>query len=161
MMINLIYYSYSSSYFLSSKYNIKPNPYYSNDIILEIKKINLKQKVIKADDDFSNLDNHLVYYKSFNPLNKVIIFGHSGLGYGAFFNRLDELKIGNKAFVYNKEKCYEYSIYDIKIVDEDAIYLLDDEENSHKLYLITCDKKRKNKRLVLYLKLNNIKSIEK
>ena len=76
-------------------------------------------------------------------------------------NRLDELNVGDIALIYNKDKCYHYGIYDIKKVDKSAVYLLNEEKNSKKLYLITCDKNDKNKRLVIQLVLNNIKSIEK
>lgn len=160
-MLYLIYMRTNNNYSISysKSYNGKRN--YGNDIIIEIQKINLKLPVIKALNDFSNLDNNLVYYNEFNPLNKIVIFGHSGVGYGAFFNRIDELIKDDVISIYNKDKHYLYSVYDTKVVNKTSIYLLDEEINSKKLLLITCDKKNKNKRLVIYLLLNNIKSIEK
>ena len=70
---------------ISSKYNITTDSYNSKynlyntvykkeeykGIILDIPKINLFNEVIKAKDDFSNLDNNLVYYKNFNIENKI------------------------------------------------------------------------------------------
>lgn len=161
MMLHLIYLSTYNNYTTNSTYSINAHKNYNDEIIIDINEINLKLPVKKAKDDFSNLDKSLVYYKEFNPLNKVIIFGHSGVGYGAFFNRVDELKIDDTAFIYIKDKCYFYSVYDIQIVDKSAIYLLEDEPNSKKLYLITCVKNDNSKRLVVLLNLKNIKTIEK
>ena len=120
---------------------------YSN--ILEIDKINLYLNVIKASDDYSNLDNNLVYYKTFNVSNKIIIFGHSGLGYGSYFNRIDELKKGDLANIYVNSNCYNYHLYRKYYINEDETDILNEEINANKLLLITCKKHDNTKRLVL------------
>lgn len=160
-MLYLIYMTTNNSYSISYSKSYSGTKNYNNEIVINIPKINLKLPVIKALNDFSNLDNNLVYYNEFNPLNKIIIFGHSGVGYGAFFNRIDELIVGDEISIYNKDKHYLYSVYDTKIVDKTSVFLLEEEINSKKLLLITCDKNNKNKRLIVYLLLNIIKSIEK
>lgn len=160
IMLNLIYSSIISKD-ITSNYMINTGKTYSDSIIIEISKISLKMPVLKALDDFSNLDNSIVYYKKFDPKNKIIIFGHSGIGYGAFFNRLDELNINDSVFLYNKDMMYEYEVFNVYNVDKTAVYLLNEEENSKKLLLITCIKNDKNKRLVVELKLKSIKTIEK
>lgn len=157
----LIHDSFNSSYNINSSYKVNVGNTYNNEKFLEIPSINLKKRLEKALDNFSNLDNDLVYYKYFSPQDKIIIFGHSGVGYGTYFNRLDELKKEDNVFLYNKNICYEYVVYDIYNVDETSVHILNEEENSKKLLLITCSKKYKNKRLVISLKLKNVKIIEK
>ena len=50
------------------------------------------------------------------------------------------------------------NIYDVKKED---IFILENEYNSYKLLLITCNKKIKNNRLVIELKLKSAKNLKK
>ena len=134
---------------------------YSNLIILKIPKINLLTKVIKANESFNNLNSSLVYYKDFNPNNKIIIFGHSGMGKGTYFNRLDELLVGDVAYLEYNKKTYKYDIVRIYNVFKEDTYILKKEDNSKKILLVTCTKDNKNKRLVVELILKGDKTIEK
>lgn len=126
-----------------------------NEKILEIPKINLKLEVVKANDNFENLDNNLVYYNHFNPDDKIIIFGHSGVGFGTYFNRLDELNSNDKAYLIIDGKKYYYYVNDVYEVSKNATYILKNEYDSKKLLLVTCVKGDKNKRLVVELSLNS------
>ena len=119
--------------------------------MIEIPSIDLKLYLEKAEDNFSNLDTYLVYYKDFNPDNKIIIFGHSGMGKGTFFNRLDELKNNDLVYIYNKNKKYKYYVNSIYIVNKKRIDILNEEKGAKKLLLITCDKNNKNNRVVVEL----------
>ena len=65
---------------------------YNGDMVLDIPDISLKNIVKKSDDKFKLLDRYLVYYKNNNYKNGIVILGHSGMGYGTYFNRLDELE---------------------------------------------------------------------
>lgn len=126
-----------------------------NEKILEIPKINLKLEVVKANDNFENLDNNLVYYNHFNPDDKIIIFGHSGVGFGTYFNRLDELNINDIAYLIINGKKYYYYVNDVYEVSKNATYILKNEYDSKKLLLVTCVKGDKNKRLVVELSLSS------
>lgn len=136
-----------SNYSNNSSYNKLKNS------LLEIPKIGLSCTLLKADDDFGNLDNGLVYYNQLNPQDKIIIFGHSGMGRGVYFNRLDVLKVGDVATLFIDGKSYAYLVEKTYLIDETEVDVLDDEENSGKLLLITCDKTEKRKRLVVALRL--------
>lgn len=140
--------SYNNKQMVKSYYNNDTSFNYKTDMIINITKINLEMIVKKANKNFSNLNESLVYYNNNDHNKKIIIFGHSGMGYGTYFNRLDEL--GKKDVVYihiNKEKItYEFQ-KKYTISNTDTSILNDDEKGV--LLLITCDKKNKGKRLVV------------
>ena len=91
-MLNLIYKDFNVNDESKVSYVLDTSIPYSDKIMLDIPKIKLKEYVKKALDDFSNLDNSLVYYKEFDINDKIVIFGHSGMSYGSYFNRINELK---------------------------------------------------------------------
>ena len=136
----------------STKQNIK---YGINNTknILSVPKINLHQEIIKADDNFSNLNYNLVYYKYLNPEDRIIIFGHSGTGYGTYFNRIDELDENDIAYLYLKSGTFKYTIKSIYLISKYDVYILDNKPKNGDLLLITCYKKNKNKRYVVELSL--------
>lgn len=150
--IYLIDFSFKKTNTLAS-YEVN-NGYLYDEKVLEIPKINLKQKVLKASEEFENLNNNLVYYNYFNPNNKIIIFGHSGVGFGTYFNRLDELNINDEAYLIINGNKYYYCVNDVYEVFKNATYILKNEQDSKKLLLITCVKGNNNKRLVVELGLN-------
>lgn len=138
-----------------TKYN------YLNYEVLEIPKINLLEKIEKNKNNFSNLDNSLVYYEDLNYNNRIIIFGHSGMGYNTYFNRLDELKINDYAYLYYDNYKIEYLLKDIYTVSEYETDIMNNTNNKQKLILITCVKNKKDRRLVLKFDIKGIKNIEK
>lgn len=147
-----------SNYVNNSKYNYEllnnsKVESKKNYTFLDIPKINIHNNVVKALDNFSNLDKNLVYYRNLNPKNKIIVFGHSGMGYGTYFNRLERLNISDKAFLHIENNIYTYIVKRKYLVDKKDVFILDDEVNSRKLLLVTCDKNNKNKRLVVELML--------
>lgn len=151
--IYLINFSFETTSTLAT-YEVN-NGHSYNEKILEIPKINLKLEVVKANDNFENLDNNLVYYNHFNPDDKIIIFGHSGVGFGTYFNRLDELNSNDKAYLIINGKKYYYYVNDVYEVSKNATYILKNEYDSKKLLLVTCVKGDKNKRLVVELSLSS------
>lgn len=137
----------------STKQNIKHGINNTKNI-LSIPKINLHQEIIKADDKFYNLNNSLVYYKYLNPNDRIIIFGHSGIGYGTYFNRIDELEIGDETYLYLKTGTFKYKVRKTYLISKYDVYILDGKPKNRDLLLITCYKKDKNKRFVVELVLN-------
>lgn len=133
---------------------------YESDFVIEIPNINLKTIIKKADDDFKNLNSNLVYYKNKDYENKIIVFGHSGMGYGTYFNRLNELEIGNKAYLHiNKLKITYVVTQKYMVLETDTSILNDNKERT--LLLVTCDKNNKKKRLIVELRVKNIKTLKK
>lgn len=136
--------------------NTKSN--YKDNFVLKIDKINLEYLVTKSGKHYENLNDGLIFYESFNPKDKIIIFGHSGMGVGTYFNRLDELRKKDVAYLYIKDNVYVYEVYNTYLVNDNALAILKEEENSGKLLLVTCDKKDKRKRLVVELRLKSTKN---
>lgn len=136
------------------------NRYYSKPLIY-IPGINLKQIISSSKTDFSNLDSSIVYYKNINPNKGIVLFGHSGAGYGTFFNRIDELKINDKAYLLYEDKYYEYEFLSKKEITKYDTYVLNNINNVNKMYLVTCIKNNSNNRLLVELKLKDAKILKK
>ena len=139
------YYDYNVKYFINNKVRI-------NKKIISIDKINLSKEIIKADKNFSNLNNNLVYFENFDVNNKIIIFGHSGNAHNAYFKDLKRLSEKDKVLIYDNGIIYEYVVVNKYLINEYDIYILNEEINSMKLLLVTCDDDS-SKRLVIELKL--------
>lgn len=134
--------------------------YYDKGLI-NIPSIGLKSVIKKANYNFSNLDNNIVYYKNINPLNRIILFSHSGYGYGTFFSRINELKDKDLLYINYKDKSYKYTYYKSLLVDSNNTTFLYDVKNKKDIYLVTCKKNDKSKRLVVIFKLKSVKNVEK
>ena len=83
------------------------------------------------------------------------------MGKGTYFNRLDELPVGDVAYLEYNNKIYKYSITRTYNISKKNTYILKKENYSKKLLLVTCVKNNKNKRLVVELVLKSDKTIEK
>ncbi len=155
-----LFLNYKNKESITSYYNNDSSFNYKRDMIITIPKINLERVVEKATADFKNLDEGLVYYNHNNPMEKLVIFGHSGVGYGTYFNRLDELELGDKVHLYiNKSKITYVVSKKYKVLETDTSILNNDEERS--LILVTCDKYNKKNRLIVKLMIKNIKTLKK
>lgn len=152
--------NYQNKEEVKSYYNNDTSFNYKSNLVLNIPSININLVVKKAYDDFSNLNNNLVYYERNNFNDKIIIFGHSGMGYATFFNRLDDLEENDKAYLYKDNKKAIYQVSDIYTVSYKDITILNNDEKKT-LLLITCHKKSKNLRLVVKLSLKSIKTLKK
>lgn len=152
--------TYENKKEVESYYNNDTSFNYKSNLVLNIPSINLDLVVKKANGDFSNLDKNLVYYKRNYFHDKIIIFGHSGLGYGAFFNRLDELNKNDKAYLYKDKNKAIYEVTDTYYVSYKDVYILNNDEEGT-LLLVTCKKNDKFSRLVVKLSLKSIKTLKK
>ena len=73
------------------------------------------------------------------------------MGVGTFFNRLDELKKQDVVYLKSNNKTYLYVVLNFYNIDKRDTYILNEEENSNKLLLITCTRGKKNKRYIVDL----------
>ncbi len=144
-----------SSYFAGS-----PTFNYKSDMVLSIPSINLKNVVKKADNEFKLLDRYLVYYKNNNYKDGIVILGHSGMGYGTYFNRLDELDNKSDVYIYKDKLKLTYQFKEKMDVKETRTDVLNSTK-ANELILITCKKSVKDERLVVKLVLKSAKTIEK
>jgi len=65
------------------------------------------------------------------------IAGHRSYTYGEFFNRLDELEIGDEIIVQTTTAQYKYNVYEKKVVEPNEISVLNN-TNSSTITLVTC-----------------------
>ena len=152
--------TYENKKEVESYYNNDTSFNYKSNLVLNIPSINLDLVVKKANGDFSNLYKNLVYYKRNDFHDKIIIFGHSGLGYGAFFNRLDELNRKDNVYLYKDKNKALYEVADTYYVSYKDVYILNNDEEGT-LLLVTCKKNDKFSRLVVKLSLKSIKTLKK
>jgi sortase A len=66
-----------------------------------------------------------------------VIAGHRNYTFGKFFNRLDEVRVGDIIYVDTKNDTREYKVKEIKVVEPTDTSVLDDTENEQ-LTLYTC-----------------------
>lgn len=145
---------------IKSYFNNDSSFNYKSDFIIKIPKIKLESIIKKADLNFKNLDDSLVYYKYDDYKDKIIVFGHSGVGYGVYFNRLDELEINDYLYLYKDKLKITYTVNKkYSIPDTDISILKND--GKEVLLLVTCDKNNKNMRLVVELEVNSVKTLKK
>lgn len=145
---------------INAYYNNDTSFNYKSDFIIKIPKINLEGIIKKADDDFKNLNDSLVYYKYNNYKEKIIVFGHSGIGYGAYFNRLDELDVNDYVYLYKDKLKITYKVDKIYSIFDSELGILNNDRKGT-LLLVTCEKINKNKRRVVELTIKDSKSLEK
>lgn len=162
LLFNIIYNQCSKNIKAKQINNFISNPYKNNNInVLEIPKIDLANIVEKMNSNNSNLNKSLVYYKTLNYNNKIVIFGHSMAGYGLYFNRLDELQFNDIVFLYHNNYKITYKVIETAIIKNTDTYILDEERGKKELLLVTCTKKEKKMRLMVKLRIKSLEKLKK
>lgn len=107
--------------------------------IITIPKINLEAAIGEG------VDNETLKYTVGHFLGTPIpgekgnfcIAGHRSYAYGEFFNRLDELQIGDEIAIKTESSQYKYKIYEKKVVEPSEISVLDNTK-APIITLVTC-----------------------
>ena len=107
--------------------------------IMTIPKLDLKVCVAEG------TDNEILKYAVGHFANTAMpgekgnfsVAGHRSYTYGEYFNRLDELEIGDAITVKTKENEYTYTVYDIQVVLPEDISVLDSTDDAT-ITLVTC-----------------------
>lgn len=66
-----------------------------------------------------------------------VIAGHRNYSFGAFFNRLDEVEVGDAVYVDTLTQTYRYEVTEVKVVDPEEVEILED-YGDERLTLFTC-----------------------
>ena len=159
-MVFMLLLNSSNDKMVKAYFNNNSSFNYNGDMVLDIPSINLETVVKKADDKFKLLDRYLVYYKNNNYKKGIVILGHSGMGYGTYFNRLDELDNKSNVYIYKDKLKLTYQFKEKMDVKETQINILNSAK-ANELILITCKKSVKDERLVVKLVLKSAKTIDK
>lgn len=159
-MVFMLLLNSSNDKMVKAYFNNNSSFNYKSDMVLNIPSINLETVVKKADDKFKLLDRYLVYYKNNNYKDGIVILGHSGMGYGTYFNRLDELDNKSNVYIYKDKLKLTYQFKEKMDVKETQTDILNSAK-ANELILITCKKSVKDERLVVKLVLKSAKTIDK
>lgn len=84
--------------------------------------------------------------------SNIVLVAHSGIAYNVLFDRLDVLALEDEVNLYFNNIKYIYKVKRILKKDKKDI-LSTIKTNKNTLTLITCDKKEKDKNLIVYLEL--------
>lgn len=107
--------------------------------ILSIPKIDLKTAVLEGVNN--NTLRYAVGHYENTPLpneeGNFCIVGHRSYSYGEFFNRLNEMEIGDGIYMESSGITYTYKVADILLVNPEDTWVLDSTEDSM-ITLITC-----------------------
>ena len=159
-MVFMLLLNSSNDKMVKAYFNNNSSFNYNGDMVLNIPDISLKNIVKKSDDKFNLLDRYLVYYKNNNYKDGIVILGHSGMGYGTYFNRLDELDNKSDVYIYKDKLKLTYQFKEKMDVKETQTDILNSAK-ANELILITCKKSVKDERLVVKLVLKSAKTIDK
>lgn len=142
---NLSEYTKAGVWFPSKPQNIK-NEIKLKTYTLSISKLNIKDaKVIVGGEDLSKSLVHYAPTSLPGEYGNVTVFGHSTLpqlynakDYKTIFTYLPSLNTGDKISLSVDNVNYEYEVYDMFVVDPDAVSVLDQKFDNAYLTLITC-----------------------
>ncbi len=72
-------------------------------------------------------------------IGNAAIAAHRSHTYGRFFNRLNEMELGDEIIVTTPEDTFVYTVYEIKVVEPDDLSVLNRSRRDRVVTLITCD----------------------
>ena len=126
---------------------------------LEIKKINLKQGLVSKKSYYNNVKYNIQMLSTSDypdkNLGNVILAGHSGTGYLAFFKNLYKLSKGDEAKITYKGYTYTYKIVNIYNVPKNGKVKINRDVHKTCLTLITCTHNSKTEQTVYILELSS------
>ncbi len=125
-----------------------------SDIVgtLTIPKISLEQELYPIGHEENTIEKHVSILKeSTSPKEEnsiMILAAHSGTGEIAFFEELDQLKIGDSLFLTYQEENYEYVVIEIWEEEKNGFIHLN-QRKEKQLILTTCHPKKEKKQLIV------------
>ncbi len=121
--------------------------------IMQIDKIDLYLPIAEG-FDLATLKfalGHLPTSAGIGQVGNCAIAGHRSHSNGVFFNRLDEVEVGDEVIIMSGGETYKYKIYEVLVVEPDDKSVLRGSKNNKVLTLITCTPKYKDThRLILH-----------
>ncbi|KJD43954.1 class D sortase [Paenibacillus terrae] len=108
---------------------------------ISINRIDLKLPVLEGAtrDNMKHASVHMSETAALGQTGNAAIAAHRARTAGRLFNRLNEVKIGDKIIINTKGEQYSYTVYKISIVAPTDVSVLKSFENQKLLTLITCD----------------------
>lgn len=107
---------------------------------IKIDKIGVYLPVAEG-DDLATLKfslGHMPDTAALGTVGNAVVAGHRSHSFGTFFNRLDEVAVGDTIEVKSTAGNYTYEVYETKVVEPDDLSVLRGSSNHRVLTLITC-----------------------
>lgn len=121
---------------------VKPKPVIKLKALgrIEIPVVKIKMPIVEGTgvEALRRSAGHLTGTDMPGEIGNSVIAGHRGYSEGRLFNRLDELKVGDKIIVTTKKGKFTYEVYETKIVKPTDLSVLNRNSRDKVLTLITC-----------------------
>ena len=143
----------------NSTNNASKNPTDPFIAVLEIPNINLKKGLYNINSKNNTVSKGIQIMKESDMPDVVngnfILASHSGTGRIAYFNKLNQLRIDDKVYVYYDHVKYTYQIIRINNVVKDGTIEIERLKTNSMITLTTCSQSDKEKQLILIGQLIN------
>lgn len=108
---------------------------------LEIEKLNIDVLVVEgvSENDLKVGVGHFPGTAAMGKVGNCAIAGHRSYTFGKFFNRLNEMEIGDEIIVSNGIETFKYIVYKIHVVEPSETYVLNQVDDHSILTLVTCE----------------------
>ncbi len=108
---------------------------------IEIPVIDAAMPIVQGASD-ENLKAAAALLDGTSPIGSVgnaAIAAHRSYTYGRFFNRLNEVNLGDEIIITTPDEVYTYIVYEIKVVEPTDTSVLNRNSRDRVVTLITCD----------------------
>lgn len=108
--------------------------------VINIKKIKVKAPIVegvKAVNLRAGI-GHIPGTAGLGKPGNCALAGHRSYTFGKFFNRLDEMKVGDEFEIFTKTETLKYKIYEKLVVKPSDVSVLKGSRDKHVVTLITC-----------------------
>ena len=107
---------------------------------IKIDKINVYLPVAEG-ADLATLKfslGHMPETADLGTIGNAVVAGHRSHSFGTYFNRLDEVEVGDEIQVTTAGQTYTYEVYEVLVVEPDDLSVLRSSSSHKVLTLITC-----------------------
>lgn len=114
--------------------------------LIEIDTIDLKLPILEGatKENMRHAATHLSDTDGLGQAGNAAIAAHRARTEGRLFNRLDEVKLGDKIHITTNNEKYTYQVIKISVVEPTDISVLDSDKEQKWLTLITCTPQNKS-----------------
>ncbi len=108
--------------------------------IIKIDKIKIKYPIVEGvkPSNLSRAIGHIPGTPGLGQPGNCSLAGHRNYTFGRYFNRLDEVKVGDTISVTTKKAEFRYKVYQKLVVKPDDVSVLKGSKDETELTLITC-----------------------
>lgn len=108
--------------------------------IIKIDKIKIKYPIVEGvkPGNISRAIGHIPGTAGLGQPGNCALAGHRNYTFGRFFNRLDEVKVGDSISITTKKAEFRYKVYEKLVVKPDDVSVLKGDKDDTVLTLITC-----------------------